>query len=109
MLVTVTQTSNLMMCQNKRWAFGVHLFSLPDGLSGPVLNNKRVNQYGYTTVDMIVANQTGADKVQLNLDNVFDEKYWLAGTGKGSGWHQINYGGALLSEQYFANTIVISP
>ena len=71
------------------WTVGAGAYYVGERYAG---NNERVKQDGYTTVDMMAAYQSGPHKVQLNLNNVFDEKYSLAATGKGSGLHQIGYG-----------------
>ncbi len=66
-------------------------------------NNEATKLDAYTKVDLMAAYQWQQHKVQLNLDNVFDEKYALGATGGGSGLNQVGYGApfeVMLSYQY---------
>jgi len=66
-------------------------------------NNEATKLDAYTKADLMAAYQWQQHKVQLKLDNVFDEKYALGATGGGSGLNQVGYGApfeVMLSYQY---------
>lgn len=66
-------------------------------------NNEATKLDAYSKVDLMAAYQWQQHKLQLNLDNVFDEKYALGATGGGSGLNQVGYGApfeVMLSYRY---------
>lgn len=61
-------------------------------VSDRTVSNEAATLPAYTVVDLMAAWQTGVHKVQLNLNNVLDENYFVGATGGGTGKNNIGYG-----------------
>lgn len=55
-------------------------------------NNEAVELSDYTTVNLMSAYNYKKHQIQLNANNIFDEKYILGATGGKSGKNQLGYG-----------------
>lgn len=55
-------------------------------------NDELVSLGNYTTVDVMAAYDIGAHHIQVNLTNIFDEKYIIGATGGKSGRNQLGFG-----------------
>ncbi len=71
------------------WRFGGSVKYVGDRYAG---NNEAVDLGDYTTVNAMASYQTGKHKVQFNLYNLFDEKYYLGSTDGATGINSIGYG-----------------
>lgn len=61
-------------------------------VSDRTVSNEATTLDAYSVVDMMASYQTGQHKVQLNLNNVLDESYYIGATGGGTGKSNIGYG-----------------
>jgi iron complex outermembrane receptor protein len=74
---------------DNEWRLGGSVKYVGDRFAG---NNEAVALGDYTTVNAMVSYQTGQHRVQLNLSNIFNEKYYLGSTSGTSGVNSIGYG-----------------
>jgi len=70
------------------WTMGLGLVYVGERFVG----NEGARLDSYTTVDAMVAYETGPHKIQLNLNNITDEEYFIGATGGGTGDENIGYG-----------------
>jgi iron complex outermembrane receptor protein len=73
----------------ENWRFGGGAKYVGERFSG---NSEAVSLGDYTTVDLMTAYTLDQHKIQLNVSNIFNEKYILGATNGKSGLNQIGYG-----------------
>lgn len=71
------------------WRFGGSVKYVGDRFAG---NNEAVALGDYTIVNAMASYQTGQHRVQFNLYNIFNEKYYLGSTSGTSGVNSIGFG-----------------
>lgn len=71
------------------WRFGASIKYVGDRYAG---NNEAVALGDYTLVDAMASYHVGKHRVQFNVNNLFDEEYYLGSTNGTSGVNSIGYG-----------------